>query len=346
MTRGVRSDDREIFKLMNSKTLYSQVPSRLRRYAADSFTDKYKRLDWNELSRSITAHIAKDGYWYIHPEEHRTLTVREAARIQTFPDLFRFSGTRSDAFRQIGNAVPPMLGEQAAAAVAPRKDSNHDELTDWLSAREALGKWGRAQRETEFWHMVPGPMMTPPAALAAAALTGRTANLAEVGAAVRHFRGLTYFNTGPIEKALGEISTKSKLALGRLLPLARKRAIWDDPDQVPDRIRLRESERRVYDMLRGDHVLLRSQGVLRVAARVAGSESDTKNRLTDGRMDLARIVGSGDDAATRMAAIRVLASTRCRVERRACGDCPLADWCITRQRETSGSAAVSKIGAL
>ena len=120
MTRAVRPDDLQVFQMMDSKTLYSDIPENLRRYTADSFDDKYKRLDWDDVSRSITAHIAKDGYWYIHPEEHRTLTVREAARIQTFPDGFRFSGTRSDAFRQIGNAVPPLLGEAAARALTPQ----------------------------------------------------------------------------------------------------------------------------------------------------------------------------------------------------------------------------------
>src|SRR5665811_2033713 len=102
MTRAVRTDDLEIFELMDSKTLYSDIPEHLRRYKADSFNDKYKRLAWDEVSRSITAHIAKDGYWYIHPEEHRTLTVREAARLQTFPDSFRFAGQPSHRFSQIG----------------------------------------------------------------------------------------------------------------------------------------------------------------------------------------------------------------------------------------------------
>ncbi|NHA00601.1 DNA cytosine methyltransferase [Nocardioides sp. W3-2-3] len=114
MTRAVREDDREAFGLMTSTTLYSDLPKHLQRYRTDSFNDKYKRLDWDDLSRTITAHIAKDGYWYIHPSEARTLTVREAARIQTFPDSFRFAGTRSDAFRQIGNAVPPLLGRDCS----------------------------------------------------------------------------------------------------------------------------------------------------------------------------------------------------------------------------------------
>ena len=339
MTRGVRPDDREIFNLMDSKTLYSDIPTRLRRYAADSFKDKYKRLGWKELSRSITAHIAKDGYWYIHPEEHRTLTVREAARIQTFPDRFRFAGTRSDAFRQIGNAVPPLLGEAAASAVAPRAAVSEGTAPNWLEARQALAEWGHQQRATDYWYMLPGPAVTGPAALAAAALsTGRPAR-AEVSAALDHFRGLPYFNTGPIQGALDVVSTRAKRSLGRLLFVARKRAVWQDPDQVPDLVRLNESERRVYDMLRGEDVLLRSQSVLRLAARVAGSRSHESNRLTDGRMDLARLVGSGEDAATRMAAIRLLAETCCGAERRVCSACPLATWCMSRQDDAADEVA-------
>ena len=61
------------------------VPQHLRRYRSDIFSDKYLRLSFEDLSRTITAHIAKDGYWYIHPREDRTLSIREAARIQTFP---------------------------------------------------------------------------------------------------------------------------------------------------------------------------------------------------------------------------------------------------------------------
>ena len=110
----------------------------LRRYRSDIFTDKYKRLAWDEVSRSITAHIAKDGYWYIHPQQHRTLSVREAARVQTFPDWFRFAGQPSLRLKQIGNAVPPLLGEALgrqmraaleATAAAP-SDATHGGLPD------------------------------------------------------------------------------------------------------------------------------------------------------------------------------------------------------------------------
>jgi len=338
MTRGVRSDDLEIFELMTSKTLYSDLPEHLRRYSADSFTDKYKRLDWNELSRSITAHIAKDGYWYIHPDEQRTLTVREAARVQTFPDRFRFAGTRSDAFRQIGNAVPPLLGEAAATAVAPSGSVSGTEELKWLDARTALAAWGKKQRESEYWFMVPGPAVTPPVALAAAALSNTRQSPATVGEALGYLRGLAYFNTEPIENALMGLDGSAHRALSRLRPLTRKRAVWlSDPDGVAETARLNDSERRVYRMLRGGDVLLRSQGVLRIAARVAGSQSDEYNRLTEGRMDLARLVGGDEDGALRMAAIRVLATTRCGPDRRICDGCPLAKWCATHQRDIEAS---------
>src|SRR6202012_2522851 len=109
----------------------------------DIFTDKYKRLAWDQVSRSITAHIAKDGYWYIHPDQARTLSIREAARVQTFPDHFRFAGQPSHRLRQIGNAVPPLLAEavggsvRAAIEACPSKrrredfSSFHDDLLSW-----------------------------------------------------------------------------------------------------------------------------------------------------------------------------------------------------------------------
>ena len=120
ITRPVREDDARAFELLDSESRYSDLPEHLKRYRDDIFDDKYKRLSGDDVSRTITAHIAKDGYWYIHPEQNRTLTVREAARIQTFPDWFRFAGPPSAAFRQIGNAVPPRLGYAIGSAVGAR----------------------------------------------------------------------------------------------------------------------------------------------------------------------------------------------------------------------------------
>jgi site-specific DNA-cytosine methylase len=81
--------------------------------------DWMARLDGNRPSKTITAHMGKDSYSYIHPQLPRTLSVREAARIQTFPDWFQFSNVAlTDAFRMLGNAVPPMLSYRIAGRVA------------------------------------------------------------------------------------------------------------------------------------------------------------------------------------------------------------------------------------
>ena len=117
ITRAVRFDDAAIYRRMMPGDTYLDVPKRLRRYRSDIFDDKYYRLSFEDVSRTITAHIAKDGYWYIHPDQDRTLSVREAARIQTFPDRFRFAGYPTNRFRQIGNAVPPLLAEAIAREI-------------------------------------------------------------------------------------------------------------------------------------------------------------------------------------------------------------------------------------
>jgi DNA (cytosine-5)-methyltransferase 1 len=116
-TRGVREDDAEAFRLLKPGGTYRDLPIHLQRYRSDIFDDKYKRLSWEDLSRTITAHIARDGYWYIHPEQDRTLSIREAARLQTFPDWFRFAGHPTTQYRQIGNAVPPALAEAVALQI-------------------------------------------------------------------------------------------------------------------------------------------------------------------------------------------------------------------------------------
>ena len=117
VTRAVRPDDAKIYELLPPGGTYADVPEELRRYRSDIFTDKYYRLRMDGICRTITAHMAKDGYWYIHPTQNRTLSIREAARVQTFPDKFRFAGAPSTRLRQIGNAVPPLLAKAMGKAV-------------------------------------------------------------------------------------------------------------------------------------------------------------------------------------------------------------------------------------
>jgi DNA (cytosine-5)-methyltransferase 1 len=79
-------------------------------YDRSSFKDRYTRQSRDSLCSTIVAHLKSDGLMFIHPTQVRSFTPREAARVQTFPDWFSFSGTRSHVFTQIGNAVPPLVG--------------------------------------------------------------------------------------------------------------------------------------------------------------------------------------------------------------------------------------------
>ena len=86
-------------------------------YDKSSFKDRYTRQSRSAPCSTIVAHLSKDGLMFIHPTQNRSFTPREAARIQSFPDWFRFPISRTRAFRLIGNAVPPLVGEAVGHAV-------------------------------------------------------------------------------------------------------------------------------------------------------------------------------------------------------------------------------------
>ncbi|MCK5605626.1 DNA cytosine methyltransferase [Candidatus Pacearchaeota archaeon] len=124
VARPQQRTDIELFKAMKqgetAKEFIGRKPElskKLIKYKMDTFEDKYRKQRWKAKCTTIFAHLQKDGNRFIHPKQVRSLTPREAARIQSFPDYYIIEGPYSKKFKQIGNAVPPLMAYNIGNAI-------------------------------------------------------------------------------------------------------------------------------------------------------------------------------------------------------------------------------------
>lgn len=133
VARPHTEQDKEIYRIAvqkwnteKARLNYNDLPERLKTHQnRSSFFDRFKVVAPDQpFSQTVVAHIAKDGHYYIHPdiEQNRSITIREAARLQSFPDDYFFEGVkegvnRTPAFKQIGNAVPPLMAYEIAKKI-------------------------------------------------------------------------------------------------------------------------------------------------------------------------------------------------------------------------------------
>ena len=332
--RAVREDDLQAFSLMTSKTRYSDLPEHLRRYTTDHFDDRYNRLGYGEPSRTITAHIARDGYWYIHPSEHRTLTMREAARIQSFPDRFRFAGTPSHAFRQIGEAVPPLVaravGKSLIESLSQDRDSSVGLRTRTVS--RALSRWIRQKPEAELrapwrtsdelWQILMGMVV----------FEHRSAH--DVSVAWSHYRAVwpdpaSYLSSRNRRSSIASDNGDDREILSNIAE-ALSRGDLDRPPPRGNGPTLSAERWKMAMALAGkSHNLRPTAATRRLAERAFGDPSPESHLAA--QVAIARLVGI-NEASGAYAALLEVGEQYCRPRDPICGECPIKSDCVSYQK--------------
>ncbi len=343
ITRAVRLDDAEAFALMRQGEKYADLPSRLQRYGTENFDDKYTRLSWRALSRSITAHIAKDGYWYIHPGQNRTLSIREAARLQTFPDWFRFAGAPSHRYRQIGNAVPPMLAEAIGRRVfasLTRGEVRRAQAPN-ESFRAALLHWHARHARTFPWR----DGVTPWQVLLAEMCLRRT-RADQVAPVYRRLMRVARTASEAVRNAPAVRREMRSLGLHwrarNLAALAR--AVVKRRGRIPrDDLELRRLPGvgdyvagAVRTFAFGQRAALIDTNTTRVVRRVLGSPSAGAWQQ---RLDLYRLAGRDGLDARFNYALLDLGALICKARDPLCGECPVRATCASFARGREVAAA-------
>lgn len=347
ITRPVREDDREAFELMDDSTKYSDLPERLRRYRTDIYDDKYNRLSEDDLSRTITAHISKDGYSYIHPRQSRTITVREAARIQTFPDDFRFNGPPSAAFKQIGNAVPPRAAAAIAGSMVDALELEVPKTYGAIDISNSVAEWFETKPHFERLQPWLWTQSRWKAALGVMLLSRSKKSIVDSIWSVIEALDEPTQDQPVVPGDTVEVLTDMLVGIGQAKKASRLKelvsqmesspaALWESKIERSELPALSATEASLVGLIapvsvgqgiKSEEPILATTGVVRLTTRFQSLPSERRNRQTDGRLSVARMLGLNEKSRAAHLGLMELSVSHCRIEKPVCESCPLSRMC-------------------